>query len=447
MNSRKLFALFLVFALTGGALAGQQNTYHCDTTEEGNNPDGCDPLEAKDVTAIQQHSVFVEVVVEAEAQQDVNQIHEFAAVVGLVKKCKRAERSDSFDNAVLWFNDQFLFGEKNAFEGDVNETPESAIGENPPDSEIWPNCWIPNGFVHVVPNGTIDEAKRALRHEDDQTGLTRLQDNSTFTYQGSYYVTDPNGAQWLVDKFTYSIPEHCHRPGEDHDNETPDNPCSSTFPLGSEPGTMWTVHLQVDSQTQQGFRDQATWAYENGQLRPGMPYNASTKDDPNTSENERVTEPAVEYDFLVVVDQFRGSGTVHNESNDAPAWQGNSHPHRGKDNQTKTDTGNCVAGSDGIGDQQQGCAPPTPGHKHDTGTFSVFFNKTAPNFVENHPYWNEDGAPPPVTENCGTGTSGDAQRDEAVAIRNQTANGFFVCDRQQQSPFHAHNGSQTVRPT
>lgn len=444
MEFRRLVAIGLVLALTGSAAAAQQQRLFKPDTFTIND------VELEHIQAVQQHTIFLEIILQKDQGPGGPDVTPFAAIVGLVKKCDRQPDRQLFDNAVLWFNDQFLFGQKQAFQGDANQTPDSAIGENPPDAEIWPNCWIPNGFVHVVPNGTIDEAKQALRHEDDETGPTRLQRSSTFTYQGSFYVTDPNGARWLVDKFIYNLPHHCHRPGEDHDNDTPDNPCTSDNLFanafgGSETGTMWTVHLQVDSQTQQGFRDQATWAYPNGTLRPGMPYNASTQDDPNTSEDERVTEPPVEYDFLIVVDEFpqRGS-TVHNESNDAPAWQGNSHPHRGKDNQTKTDNGNCIAGSDGIGDQQQGCAPATPGHQHTTGTFSVFFNKSAPDFVENNPYWNEDGAPPPVTEDCGTGTSGDPQRDAAIQARNDS---FIVCDRQAPSSFHAHNGSETIQPT
>lgn len=182
MNSRKLFAMFLVLALTGSALALQQQQLYKNTG-----------LKAEGLPAIQQHSVFVEIVVEE--TDNVEQIHQFAAVVGLVKKCKQVR--NTFDNAVLWFNDQFLFGNKSKITKNV--TPPSALGFNPraeagvgdrngvdeanftddnrnngtelgagsganeggnPDrdgfvsrqgmQERWGGCYIPNGFVHAI---------------------------------------------------------------------------------------------------------------------------------------------------------------------------------------------------------------------------------------------------------------------------------------------------------
>jgi hypothetical protein len=72
----------------------------------------------------------------------------------------------------------------------------------------------------------------------------------------------------------------------------------------------------------------------------------------------------------------------------------------------------------------------------------VFFNESAPEFTENQAYWTEDGTPPPVTEDCSAGTSGDPARDRAVENRT-----FRVCDVQDSTPYHAHDGSQTFRPT
>ncbi len=194
MNSRKLFAMFLVLALSGSALAIQQQQLYQNTG-----------LTAEGLPAIQQHSVFVEIVVEE--QDQVEQIHQFAAVVGLVKKCKQVR--NVFDNAVLWFNDQFLFGNKSAVEKNV--TPPSALGENPnrtitqedftdnnrnngtalgagtgdneggnPDRdgfvsrdgmrERWGGCFIPNGFVHAIGSDDPYSTGNVTQYKVNQEG-------------------------------------------------------------------------------------------------------------------------------------------------------------------------------------------------------------------------------------------------------------------------------------
>lgn len=154
MNSRKLFALFLVLALTGSALAVQQQRLY--RTVQDNPSSEADP-EARGLIAIQQHSVFVEIIVEV--RENVTQIHQFAAVVGLVKKCKQVR--NVFDNAVLWFNDQFLFGNKS--NRTVNVTPPNAMGRNPEriinDSELTdPNRNNGSGTWDPATNGAeVDE--------------------------------------------------------------------------------------------------------------------------------------------------------------------------------------------------------------------------------------------------------------------------------------------------
>src|SRR5919109_1533559 len=106
MGGRKILALAIALAMTGSALAAaQQRLFRSIDDDDDGFTDG---IEAQGVVAIQQHSVFVEIVLEV--RENVTQIHQFAAVVGLVKKCREAR--NIFDNAVLWFNDQFLFGNK-----------------------------------------------------------------------------------------------------------------------------------------------------------------------------------------------------------------------------------------------------------------------------------------------------------------------------------------------
>jgi hypothetical protein len=433
----KLHVLVLAIALlvpVGAihAMSNDQQTY--------------ESMRATSVQGVQQHTIFLEMIVESEREGD--NIEPFAAIVGLVKKCNRVKDQSQFDNAVLWFNDQFLFGQKSSG-GDTNETPETAIGENPPDADLYPNCWIPNGFAHVVPSGELEEAEHAIEREDAGDGTTFrgvAVSGTTFQHRGSYYVTDPNGASWVVDKFTYEMSRHCHEPGngtEDETAETCQTESDSFLQTSGVYGTLYTVHLQVDSQTQQGFRDVATWSYPDGELRSGLPHNESVEDDPATAENERQTEPSIEYDFLVAVDLGGGGSVVHNDTEGGESREGNSHPHRGKDNQTRNNDGTCSDGSDGVGDEQQGCAPSTPRHEHDTQDFDVFYNKSAPNFVEENRYWTEDGTPPSVSEDCQTGTSGDAERDEAIEARANNG-GWIVCDPQVDTPYHKHDGSETI---
>ncbi|MDX1610723.1 MAG: hypothetical protein R3185_00025 [Candidatus Thermoplasmatota archaeon] len=211
MNSRKLFALFLVLALTGSALAVQQQRLYKEESSSDIDP------AAEGVIGIQQHSVFVEIIVEQEVDRE--QIHQFAAVVGLVKKCKKVR--NVFDNAVLWFNDQFLFGNKSVDERNV--TPPDAMGYEPnqtlnvtddmldsnydaagaPDRDgfasnqtidsngdgypeefyqRWGGCYIPDGFVH------------AIGADDPYTWNTVERDSATVNEQGTGVDADQNGS-------------------------------------------------------------------------------------------------------------------------------------------------------------------------------------------------------------------------------------------------------------
>jgi len=249
VNSRKLIALFLVLALTGSALAAQQQRLYRGS-DDGD-------LEASGVTGVQQHSVFIEIVVER--QEENEQIHEFAAVVGLIKECKQVR--NVFDNAVLWFNDQFLFGDKVVEDRNVTE---DALGANPGENFTenetegtnpfvgtsdrgtprWGGCFTPNGFAHaigaddpfgmVTVNATEDEnttysSEDAVSDADDSSddlvfggdGLVKADDNMDvikqmidldntcsgciFEYQSSFFVVDPNDHEWIVDKYVYPL--------------------------------------------------------------------------------------------------------------------------------------------------------------------------------------------------------------------------------------------------
>ena len=192
MHQRKAFAALLVLALTGSALGLQQQKLYRNVFINSES----DEAFAEGVVAVQQHTVFLEIIVET--RNNVTTVAHFAAVVGLVKKCR--EVRNVFDNAVLWFNDQFLFGNKS--NKTVNVTPPNAMGANPnrtinstnlldpnrnngtdvynpatggfevdqigtgpneggnPDrdgfiraqdfKERWGGCFIPNGFVHAI---------------------------------------------------------------------------------------------------------------------------------------------------------------------------------------------------------------------------------------------------------------------------------------------------------
>ncbi len=399
-----------------------------------------------DITAVQQHTIFVELVIEEDREGGVGQdITPFGAIVGLIKKCDRvAEETSQFDNAVLWFNDQFLFGDKQSRSGgDENASaPEDALGENPIGSQIWPGCWIPNGFAHATPSGEMEGAKTALAQQ--KRGI------DTFEYDTSFYVTDPNGFSWLVDKYDYetmstlpvdcdeaedtpfadepentSVEEECESAEEECDSveekceetkfeaskaycEDIEEDGSGLFCRSGETGTMWTVHLQVDPQTESGIIDMAPWAKSNGEIRSGMPYNESVQ---NGS--------GIEYDFLLAIDVFNGPDEVHNNTTEKGADEGYSHPHNPE------------------------VSEDSPGHLHETQELDVFYNESAPAFTEENDYWDEHGAPPSVNEDCSNGTSGDPQRDAAVASRT-----FEVCDRVDDAGrYHQHDGSQTPRPT
>ena len=280
--NRRLFALLLVLALTGAALAvTQERTY---MRLDGRTPgDGS----ADDVVAVQQHATFVEIITQGEGDKQEN-VTEFAAVVGLVKKCKRVD--NVFDNAILWLNDQFLFGNKSNFHGNAtanasrqgydpvrvhtnetlyNENRENGTGRYDPETgtyeadengtgpnqggnpvregfirgrdlqERWGGCYIPNGFLYAVPSGQSSSVKSLIDTDHDCDGCL-------FVYDGTFYVTDPNDHRWMIDRFS----------------------------VGGTP--VYTVHLQTDpwNPDGQGFPDEAIWAYrEDGRLRVGMPYN------------------------------------------------------------------------------------------------------------------------------------------------------------------------------
>ncbi|MGH2669549.1 MAG: hypothetical protein ACRDH5_10650, partial [bacterium] len=179
MNSKQLLGVVAALVISVPAFAAADQYLYHNTG-----------LTAQGVLAIQQHTVFVEIVEEKVRERDVVQIHQFAAVVALVKVCRQEIRRDVFDNAVLWFNDQFLFGDKERnesrknvtrFDGspgadapEVNrlgvlqagykifETRDIDIGDNTTESKTWNQhgygrwvgCFVPRGFLHAI--GTDD---------------------------------------------------------------------------------------------------------------------------------------------------------------------------------------------------------------------------------------------------------------------------------------------------
>lgn len=543
MNSRKLFALFMVFALTGGALAGQQNTINCDTTGETNDPAGCDPLEAKDVTAIQQHSVFVEVIVEAEASaaEAVNQIHEFAAVVGLVKECKQRTdaSSSSFDNAVLWFNDQFLFGDKQseAGAGANNTTGQGANGSTTGlptapgdlthdfvkrngDGVRWEGCSVPDGFMHAIgaddPYGTgaVDQTNETSENtslESGQEGLGLPSDNidyvkelidldedcqgCIFEYQSTFFVTDPNDNRWMVDKLIYpgslqgnlfaegsencasdsgtlsspddprdNYPHHdrCEDTAEDDDrrnhcSDDGDNACGADSggegSLATIGEPIFTVHVQVNPQTMQGFADKASWAYSDGTVRDGMPYPddetrddnfASCKNDPGN------LSCSIEYDFLITVDfaafdnvPVGDDGTAENERIEDAKHHGEGQDH----NPDSAEDGNSHDHNPESLNATTGAVDAGPAHKHDALNLDLFHDQDAPYFVEENPYWDAFGGPPHIAQDCSTITAPSDQATPAEATAQQNAvedRTPIVCDVDaDDGEFHRHDGTQT----
>ncbi len=517
MDGRRYIALGLVLLLTGSALALQQQKVY--------KFEGGDDIEARGVVAVQQHTVFTEFILEEDTTE--RNITEFAAVVGLVKKCIRTERT--FDNAVLWFNDQFLFGAKDSSKRNLTKGP--VMGENPanrthssanlseenringtgeynpetgetevtgtgtgpneggnPDrrgfmrgidnGERWGGCFIPDGFLHAVPNGTFGPQPQPATplHEDPPPNTTtrwvkdRLHDPArncaaedggmcAFTYEGSHYITDPNNHAWIIDRY-------------DVDGVS-----------------LYTVHLQVDpwNPFRQGFADEAIWAYRDGQMRLGMPYAEdesapmydTCKDLATVAGSKRYSDDvfnekadayeydamtreggsdpsgwaewrrgpvgstlqcSIEYNFLTAIDFNEisaggpsvGHGTGNSDETDF-ARNGNSHPHNPVDclaNQDTNPGSECDSG---------------PQHRHNSRTLGLFFDYRAPYFTEENPYWdqpangNTAGQPPIVAPGCEDTVNPNDPRRPGVLVREP-----LICDILAFSGFHLHDGSQTV---
>lgn len=569
MNRRKMIALFLVLALTGSALALQQQKVYKE--------DNGDPR-AEGVVAVQQHSVFVELIVE---QNDtVRQEHKFAAVVGLVKECK--EVRNVFDNAVLWFNDQFLFGTKannrTNVTSDFGFNPNRSHNLSNPDDpgfvraqdnqERWGGCFIPNGFIHAIGQDDPYGLEQGVDADAGGTGepgtvaaggdgigfvknLIR-QDNACngciFEYSGTFYITDPNGHGWMVDKTLYPVSfegdlfqssgecdegnflgiqeptdnHHCDR-AEDDGSAPPnaDNHCfdgdaecdgSGSHDSHKVAGMtlrepLFSVHVQVDPDTRQGFADEAIWAYDSGDLREGMPRyeNADTPNyEPCRTLNDG-TQCAIEYNFLIAVDfdsfddfgidveetntnsnvssqgenEIIADGKEHGfqgADNGDQAWQGNSHPHNPNDDHyTPADTdgdgvnetcveasngipdvqdtidldgdgteGEADANNDGVRDDAENCLNAmNPRHKHDVVLLDMFFFDQAPWYIEQNPYWDEFGGPPTWDDQC-ENAAGTPSDTQRAAV---TARIPVVCDVTADDGFHTHDGSQTPNPS
>ncbi len=483
--------------------------------------------EADDVTVVQQHTVFVELVLED--SDAVEEIHEFGAVVGLVKECK--QQAEVFDNAVLWFNDQFLFGDKRLDDTERNVSDDDALGRQPPQRtydhdghvdevqqdwewegdekqpgflgaselrERWGGCFIPDGFMHAIGHEDPYGYGGVAAQQEDPTGKDLIKsgpdtirklidlDNScngcVFEYEATFYITDPNGIQWMVDKLVYPPAfggdlfgsgggEDCydgsgltgfedprstgvhadecqdpdngdgdenHRFDEEEENDTPLHRLEEKEKPIAEP--LYTVHVQVDPATGTGFADEAPWRYadENPKEtapRKGMPY-ALDEDNPvyqlckeNQDLRDSARPCAIEYNFLIAIDfeafdqyvggNYQESNMTHGESHNNTAADGDSHPHNPK---TK-DRG--------------------PEHDHSTVDLDMFFYDKAPHFVQANPYWDESGAPPSVTDDCSTTADDENYSDERrSAVENRAV---IVCNTSSDSgSFHMHDGSQTM---
>jgi len=538
VNSRKLFALLMVFALTGSALAAQQNTYL--NTEH----------KAKDVTAVQQHSVFVEIVVEAEADRE--QIHDFAAVVGLVKKCKQVR--NVFDNAVLWFNDQFLFGDKETQQ--KNET-DAGMGFNPNNSSTededvfiprngsdarWGGCFIPDGFMHAI-GGDDPYATGNARAEVSQNNQTvaKTEQNDTsnqretrvfggglntndnidivrnlidldngcsgcvFEYQSTFFITDPNGHQWMVDKLVYpgsfqgnlfqenvfsdncasgdgAVPQSDPRDSYNHQDRCEDTPNNDSKENHCEDGSrycdddsgdesagftatepIFTTKIQVDPESpyDSGFADEANWQYSDGTgPRAGMPY----PDDPSHEnydlcrQADMLNDPscAIEYNFMVAVD-FEAFDAGPSGSVDEGAAGANASASASETDVRENAVTHGEGGANSTDKARDGNSHPhnpnstqdSPKHVHDAVNLDLFYYDSAPFFVEANPYWDDYGTPPIVTQDCSAvaqpSPNADAQQeaDQESAVESRAP---IVCDVTSHSGFHAHDGTQTPRP-
>lgn len=473
MRYKQLFALVLVGTLIGSAMAAHE----AHESELG------EAMGAPDVQVVQQHAVFVELIAEDVEDDREEDITNLGVVAGLVKECEEP-RGGAFDNAVLWFNDQFLFGSKT----DIDEREK--MGMNPDrthdsvdggdgfvdknrnaDGDIverWGGCWVPNGFAHAFQSdGNDPETVRAAIDEDNVeiSGCEELisldsadvppdakdqvcevdeeagqpMNDSPFrggTQPGSvcdaeathsYYVTDPNGFQWVID-----VSEDCD---------------------GIE-GPLYTAHLQIDPTTNLGIADRADWSYSDGTQRLGVPYMENSTDselwDDCKAGGATFDKCSIEYSFLIAANLDDHDPTRSADDDEAPthcpegerfddqnwALHGESHPHSPEE--------------DACGDT----------HTHPSLDIDIMFHDKAPFWIEESPYWDNAhsddttaGTPPEVTFPSGPGNwdacvpqSINAESDyQEAAIQDRTFQ--HPCDSVQDRGFHAHDGSQTTYPS
>lgn len=468
MNSQKLFALTLVFSLVGSAVAA----HTANVTENTLQP-------AEGVELVQQHSVFVELIMEENEHDDKDVIDNFGAVVGLVKQCKMQDRG-MFDNAVLWFNDQFLFGtkeekeERNPMGINPNRTHDSVAGEggfvhenydaNGDLIERWGGCWIPVGFAHAFQSAgndpdavreaieadhveetqcdivleslkedrdidTGEEGETVCETEDGQVirvgGTDRGSKCGAINDNHSHYVTDPNGFQWVIDV----------------------SDCDDIE------GFLYTVHLQVDPSTNQGIADRADWAYTDGTLRQGAPIAGPDDDIWQECKDAGPLGPdkcTLEYSFLLAINLDLHSPTRGEDDPLAPehcpegerfddrnwALEGESHPHNPEENE--------------CGDT----------HTHPTLDMDIMFHDKAPAWIHDNPYWDSEdtdqtttGTPPEVQFGSGPGNWDDCMPQSINAESSYQEDAIWdrnfrhPCDSVQDRGFHAHDGSQTTYPS
>jgi hypothetical protein len=196
-------------------------------------------------------------------------------VVGVILKCKQVRQT--FDNAVLWFNDQFLFGEKsNETYNKTDPSDSDVMGAVPQDNNYvkrngetgrYGGCYTPDGFAHAIGTddpygvGTDDgaapdaETCRSYSHDreeasaDEEVCADPPSDNMDvmrtlidldnrcrgciFEYQSSFFISDPNYAvtkqdvSWIVDKLVYPVSVLGNLFQEGEDNVGNDGDCTS----------------------------------------------------------------------------------------------------------------------------------------------------------------------------------------------------------------------------
>ncbi len=446
MNSKKLIALCLVFALTGSAMA----SHSYDRNDTG---------VLEDVQLVQQHTVFVEIVLDKDVEDDIQEIHEFGAVVGYAVECFEDEAREVFDNAVLWFNDQFLFGNKSSQDIDRDQ------------------CWVPELWAIGIGSNDIHSSISDSTPVDDRPALVKELielDNDCFgcifEYEGTFYTTDPNGNTWMVDKLVYPVSlggnlfesgsgDDCHTgasmsPLEDprspgaHADECRDRPedepdANHQFndgdtsdgdgePLPPLVEPLYITHLQVDGP--EGFGDD------------GEAPASEALQDPTLAEHEahmQAPENNGQYTFLLAVDFVAFE--------DQPLGTGNytSHDEAGNvthENATYEDGDTLVGDSHGEHDDE-GYGDD---HRHSTVNLDIFLHHQAPYFVETHNVWEEDpndaGQTPQVNPTCSgmedpPADPEDDPRDGYIQDRS-----VIVCDTTQNTEMHKHDGSQTTYP-